>query len=287
MPNIEKICPYSTCKNRLKSSKRHGFFRIIRTNTIIRRYKCQHCKKTFSSRTSAPDYRHKKRDLNAQLSSLMCKGTTIRDCARYLGMTYKNTFRKFHWLAKQAEEYKNKLKFNATELYFDEMETIEHTKCKPLAIFLFVNEKYEILEAKVARMPAKGKLSEFSKKKYGKRIDETSKIAEISFAQIKRKLKAPPKALLSDGKLSYQSLATKHFPKIPHFIHTRADKDRHRDRLHEIHHKKRYDPMFVINQRCAKLRSQIKRLARRSWCTTKKPENLQKHLDIFIAAQFQ
>jgi transposase-like protein len=276
-------CPISSCKS--TSVKRHGYFRIKRTNSIIRRYRCKTCNKTFSSRTTSPDYRHKKRDLNAPLLSLLAKGVTLRDCARFLGITYKNTYRKFLWLGDQAEEYKKLLKLEAQSLFFDEMETIEHTKCKPLGIFLAVNEEYLLLEAKVAKMPAKGRLAKFSVKKYGKRIDERPQVAEECFCLIKEKLKLPPKEIFSDAKPSYFPLVTRHFPKVPHYIHSRADKDRHRDRIHENHHKKRFDPMFRVNQRCAKLRAQIKRLARRSWCTTKKPENLQRHLNIFLISQ--
>ncbi|MBK7963583.1 MAG: hypothetical protein IPK04_21735 [Bdellovibrionales bacterium] len=76
------------------------------------------------------------------------------------------------------------------------------------------------------------------------------------------------------------------FPHSIYEVHNRADKERHRDRLHEKLHKKRFDPLFAVNQRCAKLRSDIRRLTRRSWCTTKKPENLQGQLDLYIVNQF-
>ncbi len=55
------------------------------------------------------------------------------------------------------------------------METLEHTKCKPLSISLFVTEHYEILAAKVAQMPYKGKLAAISRKKYGIRADHRKK----------------------------------------------------------------------------------------------------------------
>ncbi len=200
-------------------------------------------------------------------------------------MTYKNTYKKFLWLAKQSEEYKKTLNLSAEKIFFDEMETIEHTKCKPLSVFLMVNENYEILEAKVAKMPAKGKLADFSRKKYGRRIDERDKIARESFSLVKAKLISNPVELVSDAKTSYGPLAKKYFSDVPHFVYARADKDRHRDRMHENCHKKKYDPMFALNQRCAKLRAQVRPLTRRSWCTTKKPENLQKLLDIFVVSQ--
>jgi hypothetical protein len=43
------------------------------------------------------------------------------------------------------------------------------------------------------------------------------------------------------------------------------------------------DPLFAINHTCAILRANINRLIRKTWCTTKKKDNLQRHLDLFIA----
>ena len=42
------------------------------------------------------------------------------------------------------------------------------------------------------------------------------------------------------------------------------------------------DPLFMINHTCAMLRANINRLIRKTWCTTKDPGMLQKHLDIYI-----
>ncbi|MGZ3809720.1 MAG: transposase, partial [Bacteriovorax sp.] len=44
-----------------------------------------------------------------------------------------------------------------------------------------------------------------------------------------------------------------------------------------------YDPLFKINHTCAMLRYRINRLVRRTWCTTKKIEMLENHLQIYIA----
>lgn len=212
---------------------------------------------------------------------------SIRAASRYLKMTYKNTFNKFIWLGRQAKEYREKLSASATILFVDEMETIEHTKCKPLDIVIMVNQDMEILEANVAKMPAKGHLANFSVKKYGKRVDERENILKESFEKIRARLVAPPIKVLTDAKSSYRTFVQDYFSGATHEIHNRSqkEKDRHRNRLHEYEGKRAYDPMFCLNQRCAKLRSDIKRLARRSWCTTKKPDNLQMHLDIYLMQQ--
>lgn len=201
-------------------------------------------------------------------------------------MTYYNTYKKFQWLIKLAQVEKEKLKFSSDQLQFDEMETILHTKCKPLSIAIMVNEKYQILSLKVAQMPAKGKLAEISRFKYGELPDEREQIMKESFIELKKKLLTDPVKVLSDAKPSYRKYVSEFFPKVKYEVHSRSDKDRHRDRLHEKLQKTQFDPLFQLNQRCALLRSQIKRLTRRSWCTTKKLENLQGHLDLFLVSQF-
>ena len=225
-------------------------------------------------------------DLNFQLAELLIKGNSLRDCARLLKMTYKNTYRKFQWLIEQARVAKYNIPWKAEVLQFDEMETIHHTKCKPLSIALMVNEKYEILAAQVAEMPAKGRLAEISRIKYGPRFDAREIVLENCFKTAKKSLCETPETIMSDARPTYRKFVEQYFAESSYEIHSRADKERHRSRLHEKLQKKRFDPMFAINQRCAKLRSSIRRLARRSWCTTKKVENLQGHLDLFIVMQF-
>jgi hypothetical protein len=106
------------------------------------------------------------------------------------------------------------------------------------------------------------------------------------FGLLKNKLSHPPGNFYSDAKSSYRKHVEVNFPESSYEVHNRADKERHRDRLHEKLHKKPFDPLFAVNQRCAKLRNDIRRLTRRSWCTTKKPENLQGKLDLYIVNQF-
>ena len=224
-------------------------------------------------------------DLNQKLIQLLVEGNSIRGASRILGMTYYNTYKKFLWLKTIVDIKKKEMKFSAKELQFDEMETIHHTKCKPLSIALVVNESYEILEAKVAEMPAKGKLAQFSVKKYGARKDERTEKMHEAFISVKAKLLQLPLLIKSDANPSYQKIVRTHFPQMQYTQFNQAEKKRRLDRLHEKLSKRRFDPLFAVNHKSALLRSHIKRLTRRSWCTTKKPENLQLHLDLFIISQ--
>lgn len=224
-------------------------------------------------------------DLNSRLADLLSRGHSLRDSARTLGLTYRNTYLKFLWLAEQSR-LKNKIsKYKAQIIQFDEMETIHHTKCKPLSISLMVSESYELLEAQVAEIPAKGRLAEFSVKKYGRREDESQKALKLCFESLKEKLQTTPFKMMSDAKPCYRKFVSQYFNKAQYEVHSRSNKDRHRDRLHEKLERRVFDPLFAVNQKCAKLRASVRRLTRRSWCTTKKVENLQGHLEIFIAQQ--
>ncbi|MBK7961750.1 MAG: hypothetical protein IPK04_11470 [Bdellovibrionales bacterium] len=122
--------------------------------------------------------------------------------------------------------------------------------------------------------------------KYGPRKDERDSVMGDVFCGLKNKLSCSPSNIYSDAKSSYRKHVESNFPESIYEVHNRADKERHRDRLHEKLQKKRFDPLFAVNQRCAKLRSDIRRLTRRSWCTTKKPENLQGQLDLYLVNQF-
>jgi hypothetical protein len=210
---------------------------------------------------------------------------SLRAAALDIGMTKNNTHKKFLWLGKQSQLIKKALLYQAEKLYFDEMHTFEHTKCKPLSIALMVNEKYEILDMQVAEMPSTGRLAAVSLKKYGPRNDHREEALHRMFENVKSKLTTLPVLIKSDGRPSYAKFVKQYFGEIAYEQHSRSEKERHRESLHETKTKRVFDPMFVLNQRCAKLRSDIKRLTRRTWCTTKRKENLQLLLDIYIVGQ--
>lgn len=222
-------------------------------------------------------------DLNTPLAKLLSEGVSIRACARILGMTYKNTYNKFLWMRTVTELNKSRLSYTAEKLQIDELETILHTKCKPLSILLAVNEKTQLIAAQVAEMPAKGRLAKFSVMKYGPRRDDRQKALETILLQAKSRLQNEVMLVESDAKSAYRNMVKRCLGNVVHREHKRrTDKRTLQERLHEKHQKRRFDPLFAVNHHCARLRDRMKRLARRNWCTTKKLENLQLHLDLMI-----
>src|SRR5262249_55960094 len=149
--------------------------------------------------------------------------------SRILGMTYKNTCRKFLWLGSLCQSSTQILQ--ARDLYLDEMETIEHTKCKPLSIALMVNENYQILAAKVARMPAKGRLAQFSVQKYGYRTDERPQALKELFSEVKSNLSLHPGKVLSDDKSAYRKFVESYFPQSQYQTYVSSRKEKHRSHL--------------------------------------------------------
>lgn len=195
----------------------------------------------------------------------------------------KTVVQKLLWLAAQAEELVKSANLRhplATVIEFDELETIEHTKCKPVSILVAVEQKSRrILAFGVARMPAKGKLAKISVKKYGIRVDERKQVREQVFREL-RPLIVPSAVLKSDESPHYPEAVKEHFPDCEH----RTFKSRRACAAGQGELKKAvFDPIFSINHTNAMLRANINRLIRRTWCTTKKPERLAAHLAIYAA----
>jgi IS1 family transposase len=169
-------------------------------------------------------------------------------------------------------------------IQIDELETIEHTKLKPLTIPLCVSHNYKILGFTVGQIKAKGHLAEIAHKKYGLREDQRSIALVELFENLKKNQKITPLTVTTDAYPLYSTLVRKYFPNSKHVvIKSRDHLKKKRELIYTAERKKVFDPLFALNQRCAMLRSDIRRLTRRSWCTTKKIENLRYHLGLYQA----
>ena len=209
----------------------------------------------------------------------------MRQIARILGVHRTTVARKRQFWSKQGIRFqKTFLKKEDHEIIrliqIDDVETFEHTKCKPLSITMAVTNQRVILGAKVSKMPCKGRLAEFSRKEYGLRADERRQnIAELlkELSGVLRK----DVTIVSDKSPFYPKAIQKYFPRAVHTTHRgRAPARTGQGELK----KGAYDPLFSINHTAAKMRDLIKPLTRKTWCTTKAKFGLEEHLNIFIAA---
>ncbi len=264
---------------------RNGFFYRRNTSKFIQRFRCRLCGHSFSLATSDPCFRQHKRTVNVRVKDLLCSGVSLRRIARILHLNQKTVVRKLYFLAKQANaeinKYRNSIGDGSIlDMQFDEMETIEHTKCKPLSIALAVTtEKRKILAMEVSQMSCKGPLTPISLKKYGYRTDKRAKGIKNMLQTIKPLLH--PNAVLTSDKCGRYTTPVKKY--LPKTITHRTVKGRKSSTGGQGEIKKiRFDPIFSLNHTCAMLRANVNRLIRKTWCTTKKPEALKAHLAIYM-----
>ncbi|MEK6773401.1 MAG: transposase [Bdellovibrionota bacterium] len=250
-------------------------------STSVQRYQCKKCLKSFSTATLQPCYSQKKRHKNEMLRRLLCSGVSQRRAARLLSLARKTVVRKFIFLGIQAQEIlraSNLSLPSCDTIEFDDMETFEHSKCKPLSITLAVEFKTRrILGFEVSQMPAKSILARIAVKKYGPRKDLRFFGRRKLFKDIKTLIHH--NALIkSDQNPHYPKDVMRHFPKASH----ETFKGRRGCIVGQGELKKiGFDPLFSLNHTCAMFRANVNRLFRRTWCTSKKPERLSYHLAIY------
>jgi len=287
------LCPTQVNKTSVKSQnlesdvhtiiRKGSFYRKSDQRRIIRFF-CKTCLKQFSRATFDAAYRQKRRDINEDVYLYICSGVSQRRLAKNLGVNRKTIVRKFRFIAHQArlehaqrvEELKAR---PITAVQFDDLETSEHTKLKPLSVTLAVDKNTrEILEFQVSRMPAKGHLSGIAKKKYGKRADERPKAWDQFFRNLKP-IVTPNAFFESDENPHYPKFLKRHFPKAKH----RAYKGARGAVVGQGELKKlKFDPLFALNHTCAMLRANLNRLFRKTWCTTKTIQGLIDHISIYV-----
>lgn len=276
-------CPNLSC-NSPQKIKKDGFYFRKNDSRKVQRFKCLSCGKKFSRSTSQLEYYQKKRRVNHLLFKLLVSGVSQRRAALVLRINKNTVTRKFYYLAKKyslknrvwLQQIKDRSIFN---VQVDDLITTEHTKLKPLTVCCAVNpQTREILGAKVGRIPAFGLLAEKSRKKYGKRENEHPKVLKELFCEISEKLSQNTLIQSDDHKL-YPHIFKLYLPHAQHQTY-RGERScvSGQGELKRVY----YDPLFAINHTYAMLRANINRLVRRTWCTTKIKENLQRHLEMYI-----
>lgn len=263
---------------------KYGYFRPRSNNyQPIPRYLCKDCDKTFSRQTNAVTCGQKKPQINQEILKWYSSGNTQRRMAEVMGVNRKTIIRKFLFLADLAKkEHERVVKSGELKtgfVQFDEIETFEHTRLKPLSIAIAVRAKTgQIIAAKVASMNCKGKAAPVSLAKYGLRKDERNQAMTDVMAQV-TSCAREQLTVMSDSKTAYTTLMKRLVPNAVFEQTPRAGKGP----VNSASRKNKKDKMFTLNYTAAKLRNDLSRLARKTWVTTKKPDRLQAHLDLYIA----
>lgn len=250
------------------------------------RYLCRCCNRSFSTSLWSPLRYQKKRRIHFPLYELHCSGVSQRRLAKYFDVNPKTIVRKIRLLARIEREkherfldthYKKK---PLTRIQFDDLETSEHTKCKPLSVTLAVDpQTRKILKFEVSSMPAKGHLSKISLRKYGYRKDERPDAWDKFMRDLKPYVTSTC-IWRSDENPHYPFYLKKHHPQA---IHLRSKGARGSVSGQGELKKLRFDPLFSLNHTCAMLRANMNRLFRRTWCLSKTKQGLIDHLSLYVS----
>ena len=280
-------CPFPGCVNCCSGPTsgriiRYGYFRRSSDSRSVPRFRCLGCKRTFSRATVSLEFRQKKRRINFELSVLLGSQVTQRRAALILGVNRKTVDRRVPLLGlKCRAELEKDLESTppAHEIQFDELETIEHTKLKPVSVPLAVDAKTrKILGFQVCQMPAKGLLAARSRHKYGPRADHRPAALNSLILNLKPWV-MDATVFRSDSNPNYPALLKKHFPHQEHL----QEISRRGSNVGQGEIKKGgFDPLFTLNHSCAMLRANVSRLARKTWSTTKRIARLSDHIAIFV-----
>ena len=273
-------CPTLDCPS--LHFRKYGTFYRSSDGKWVKRWRCNRCKLHFSSSTFQKTYRQHKRRANPQVFKLLCSGVSLRRIALLLNLHRTTVARKLAFLARVSKDRQQEFQKNlpkARQVQFDDLITLEHTKCKPLAISLAVEASTRrILGFEVSRIPASGPLADLSRRKYGIRPNERPRGLENLLATIRGNVEEGV-TFSSDEDPLYAALVRRHYPGAPHH---RYPGGRGCVTGQGELKKLRFDPLFALNHTCAMLRANINRLFRRTWCTTKKKERLEQHLAVYM-----
>ena len=271
-------CPYDCLRS--APVVRNGFYRRKSDSRRVLRFKCQHCRRAFSQATGHPCVGQNKRRVNHALGRLLTSGVSQRRCAMLLNIHRTTVARKHRFLGLQAKQtFDRTVRYaSVTTIQFDDLETTEHTKLKPVSVSLAVDANTrKILALQVSRMPAKGLLARKSRQKYGLRRDDRLRGLDRMFASLKEKVTGQV-TFKSDSNPLYPLVLRRHFKTENHeTVISRKGCIVGQGELKKIG----FDPLFSLNHTCAMLRANINRLFRRTWCTSKKLESLEQHLYLY------
>jgi len=145
---------------RVKNGYRNGAYKRSSDGQTIRRFRCKTCNKSFSSATRSPLKWQKKRQINHTLMVILSHRCSLSGAAQILKVNPKTVAKKLSFLGEVCRKRleKDRAQYSEVEhVQFDELQTIEHTKCKPLSVAVAVAKKErKILGFQVSKMPATG-----------------------------------------------------------------------------------------------------------------------------------
>ena len=166
-----------------------------------------------------------------------------------------------------------------TKLQWDELITFEHTRLKPLSVAVMACEQgRSVLGFRVAQIPASGLIAQRSREKYGPRRNLSGYARRDLLKSLAPHIAAQA-TVTCDEHPRYREELEAALTGVNVIQHRSV-----RGSLTVQGELKRtgWDPLFTINHTLAMLRDNIKRLTRRTWCTTKRQSALEDVIAIYV-----
>ena len=224
-----------------------GKIKTRKRGKAVQRFQCKECSYKFTSRSVAKDFMEKRPDLNKQILSLYVEDMKLRGISRHLNCSYDTVMKKFKKLGCQAQ-IQNLKKDGRTNkckiIQIDEMHTFVGDRFQKRYVAVAVSGWGQILCFKTGA-DRDQLLNEFMLE-LNPFVDENT-------------------IFYCDKDTKYTSLINKHYPQADYVDMSGRNSDEYLKHLN-----------FV----CALVRNRLSRMARKSWCFSRKTENLQLNLDL-------
>ena len=282
-------CPHSDCAMHLSPTAgfaiRRGSYHAKCRPHAVPRFRCRGCRRSFSRQTFRADYCDHKPDRNARVVELLCSGIGLRQTARVVGLTARNTAMKFRKIARHLAGLNANLRGDlppGSSLQFDELETYETRRnTRPLTLpILIERETRFILAARAAPIRPSGKKTaqrERAIREDRKRFGRRPSRSRAAVRSVLRKGAAHCQGLSSivletDEKSTYPGIAKALFGDA--LVHQTTSSKAPRTT---------WNPLFPINHTEAVARDLNGRLRRESWLVSKRRWFLNLQLQLYAA----
>jgi transposase-like protein len=283
---VPPFCPNPCCDKHKRPCARFyvrfGSFRVACRPEPVARFRCQTCRRTFSTQTFRQDYRDRRPELNGRVFEHLASGVGLRQCARRLRIGVSALQRKACKIARQMQLLHDNLSHrmpSRSVFVLDEEETFETASIRRVGIAMVVEQRsWFIVTTAVGSLrrlakpgTARRRWQDRDEQRHGKRADESSKCVRAALQALRDKVGDRPITLLSDRKASYARIAKQVF----------GDRVRH-ERTSGKDPRTPRNPLFPINSMQAVSRDLVGALRRQSWLHAKKAVRLSARLAIFV-----
>jgi len=279
-------CPNRSCSQHRTPGQRffvrHGYYKPRCRRFRVPRFRCRHCRRTFSSQTFRHDYRDRRPECNGPLFLMLISGTGLRQAARTLHLDVHAVQRKFRKIARTCRWLHRNLsaRLPAGRTYvLDEGETFEKASIKPLSMSVVIErDSYFVVASAVApirRLSPRGthrRRQQDQAEQTMRRRDRSRRCVRAVLRSLYRRSHHGPIELLSDEKASYRQLGREIF----------GSSIRHATTISTLA-RGTFNPLFPINLTLAMTRDNCGRLHRRSWLVTERRRCLQFQMHLFTA----